>query len=107
MDRRRFFVSSLTGGVGAASGQARLRAFQALGFESRNDASETLFAAQSISDLEWTQFNASGLSEPVCGFVYRKSRPAECGVPLGTIDTGCLDLDTDGTFGFCSLFGAF
>ena len=107
MDRRRFLISSLAGVVGAAIGRARLRAFQALGFETLNDASEELFPARSISELEWTQFNASGFTQPVCGIVYRMSRPAECGVPLGTIDTGCVDIDTDGTLGFCSLFGSF
>ena len=107
MHRRRFFTSSLAGVVGAAIGRARIRAFQALGFETLTDASVELFPAQSISELEWTQFNASGFAKPVCGIVYRMSRPAECGVPLGTIDTGCVDLDTDGTLGFCSLFGSF
>lgn len=56
---------------------------------------------------QWAQFTAAGFTKPVCGVVYRRDHPVECGVPLGVIDTGYLNLDADGTFGFCSLFGSF
>ena len=52
----------------------------------------------------WTQFSAVGYSEPVCGIVYRLKDTVTNGMPLGTVDTGCLDLQTDGTFGYNTIF---
>ena len=31
-------------------------------------------------------------------------RATECGMPLGGIGTGCLDLNMDGRLGYCTLF---
>jgi uncharacterized protein (DUF608 family) len=107
MDRRRFVLSSVTGIVGTALSRAVSAAVQAAGQGSANDSGEELFPAGNLPDLAWTQFRASGFTEPVCGMIHRKSRPAECGMPLGAVGTGCLDLDTDGTLGYCSIFSSF
>jgi non-lysosomal glucosylceramidase len=55
---------------------------------------------------EWTEFAAKGFARPVWGVIYRKNCLATCGMPLGAIDTGCLDLEGDGTFGFCTIFNS-
>ena len=55
---------------------------------------------------EWAEFAARGFAKPVWGAIYRKELPATCGMPLGAIDTGCLDLESDGTFGFCTIFNS-
>lgn len=59
-----------------------------------------------LPELEWQEFAAEGFSEPVAGLIHRTSKPAVCGMPIGGIDTGCLDLETDGTFGYCTIFNS-
>ncbi|MDE0185202.1 MAG: GH116 family glycosyl hydrolase [Candidatus Poribacteria bacterium] len=56
--------------------------------------------------LEWSQFPADGFSEPACGVIYRRKQRIENGMPLGGIDTGRLDLNTDATFGYCTIFNS-
>ena len=53
---------------------------------------------------QWIQFPAAGFAGPVSGVVYRTAEPPCCGVPLGGIDTGCLDVDARGVWGFLSIF---
>lgn len=66
---------------------------------------EELFPTD-LSGLEWKQFPAKGFTQPACGVIYkRKQRPVN-GMPLGSIDTGRLDLQTDGTLGFCTIYNS-
>lgn len=61
------------------------------------------------SDLptgQWQEFSAAGFALPVCGVVFNAGETS-CGLPLGGIGTGCLDLNTDGTLGRCSIFNTF
>jgi len=60
-----------------------------------------------VPELEWMEFSSEGFSEPVCGVVYRDDRPPCCGLPLGGIGTGCLDLDASGVIGFSTIFNSF
>jgi uncharacterized protein (DUF608 family) len=53
---------------------------------------------------EWCQFAADGFSIPACGAIFRADRSPCCGVPLGGISTGCLDIDPRGVWGFSSIF---
>jgi uncharacterized protein (DUF608 family) len=66
---------------------------------------ERLFAIDALG-VKWSEFKAEGFQNPVPGIIY-KSGESECGLPLGGIGTGCIDLDTDGTFGRCSIFNSF
>ncbi|MHB9037977.1 MAG: GH116 family glycosyl hydrolase [Armatimonadota bacterium] len=59
-----------------------------------------------LDELKWLEFPADGFSKPVCGVVYRAGQ-STCGVPLGGIGTGCIDLDTDATLGRSSIFNSF
>ena len=52
----------------------------------------------------WVQFRAAGFSRKVSGVIYRRATAATCGLPLGVLDTGCLDLETSGLLGYCSIF---
>jgi hypothetical protein len=54
----------------------------------------------------WVQFQAAGYSEPVCGVVYRLKDSVTNGMALGGVDTGCLDLETNGTFGYSTIFNS-
>ncbi|MHB9036394.1 MAG: GH116 family glycosyl-hydrolase [Armatimonadota bacterium] len=62
-----------------------------------------LFPAN-LPAAEYASFPAEGYSTPVSGVVYNGAHPAVNGMPLGGIDTGCLDLETNGTFGLCTIF---
>ena len=53
---------------------------------------------------EWSQFNAFGYETPVHGVIYYGSQPPVNGLPLGGIDTGCLDLEVTGLLGYSSIF---
>ncbi|HXW14093.1 MAG TPA: GH116 family glycosyl hydrolase [Terriglobia bacterium] len=66
---------------------------------------ERLFAIDAWG-VKWSEFKADGFQNLVPGIIY-KSGKSECGLPLGGIGTGCIDLDTDGTFGRCSIFNSF
>ena len=59
-----------------------------------------------LPELEWVEFPAEGFSSPVCGVIHSTAHPAVCGMPLGGIDTGYIDIGTDGTFGFCTIFNS-
>ncbi|HWD18974.1 MAG TPA: GH116 family glycosyl hydrolase [Verrucomicrobiae bacterium] len=58
------------------------------------------------AELKWREFTAAGFDVPVCGVVFRAGQ-ATCGLPLGGIGAGCLDLNTDGALGRCSIFNSF
>ncbi|MFH1008287.1 MAG: GH116 family glycosyl hydrolase [Candidatus Latescibacterota bacterium] len=56
---------------------------------------------------DWVEFMAEGFSEPVTGMIYRTEKPASCGMPLGGISTGCLDIETWSVLGFNTMFCPF
>ena len=62
-----------------------------------------LFPAD-LPELEWVEFRAEGFSRPVPGAIYGSGRPPCCGVPVGGISTGCIDIDARGVYGFSTLF---
>jgi hypothetical protein len=39
--------------------------------------------------------------------IYRTAKSPCCGVPLGGVSTGCLDIDPTGTIGFCTIFSGY
>ena len=53
---------------------------------------------------EWVHFRAAGYSEPVCGVIYRLEDIVTNGMALGGVDTGCIDLETSGLWGYCTIF---
>jgi uncharacterized protein (DUF608 family) len=85
----------------------RARCLQALalllGLILPSGAADTLFP-RDIPSAEWKEFKAQGFSAPVAGMVFRTDHQPCCGVPLGGLGTWCLDLDTNGTFGFNNVF---
>lgn len=56
--------------------------------------------------LEWIEFPALGFERPVNGVIYDCKKPPCCGVALGGLSTGCLDIDVRGVYGFNSIFHA-
>jgi len=63
----------------------------------------TLFPTD-LPSRDWVYFNAEGFKDPVCGVVYRMKDPVTNGLSLGGIDTGCIDLETSGLWGYCTIF---
>lgn len=69
-------------------------------FESKNIR---LFPRK-LPERKWVEFHAEGFNSAVSGVIYGSNAPTCCGVPLGGIATGCLDVDVRGVFGFNALF---
>jgi len=63
----------------------------------------TLFPTE-LPSREWSQFRASGFGRQACGVVYRLGDTVTNGMALGGVDTGCLDLETTGLLGYCTIF---
>lgn len=69
----------------------------------RPNPGKTLFPTD-LPKRDWVHFQAAGFADPVCGVVYRLADPVTNGMALGGIDTGCIDLETSGLLGYCTLF---
>lgn len=52
----------------------------------------------------WHTFTAAGYHQPVTGVIYRGEPRPTCGVPLGGLDTGCIDLESNGMWGYSTIF---
>jgi hypothetical protein len=115
MDRRKFVQGLLAGLVRTNSSFSALRRTSADWLRRPTEAfslqgsapagGERLFPTD-LKEGEWVQFPAAGFSQPACGLIRRHSNPATYGMPLGSIDTGCLAIETDGSFGLCSIFNS-
>ena len=40
--------------------------------------------------------------QTICGTIHLGTNPPACGVPLGGLATGCLDLEASGLLGYCT-----
>ena len=66
---------------------------------------KTLFPTD-LPQSQWEQFTVQGYSKPVCGVIYRTGQNLVCGMPIGSVDTGCVDLELDGTFGYNTIYNS-
>jgi uncharacterized protein (DUF608 family) len=64
-----------------------------------------LFPAD-LPTLQWTEFHAQGFSKPVPGLIYRSDSELGCGMPVGGIDTGYVDIEANGILGYCTVFNS-
>ena len=72
--------------------------------ESARGATPTTLFPTNLEGKTWLTFPAEGFSKPACGLIYRMKDEVSCGMPLGGVDTGCIDLETSGLLGFCTIF---
>ena len=100
MHRRQFSAIALLELARLASSSSRL-----LGSAGQGQRSSRLFPSD-IPAAEWREFSAAGFRKPACGIVYRRGQRPRNGVPLGAIDTGRIDLQPDGTLGFCTIYNS-
>jgi uncharacterized protein (DUF608 family) len=113
MDRRRFIRNSVLGVATASSNlllgcKGSSAAHAGVGHETvrtYDERGQGLFPLE-VPGKTWAQFPADGFSEIACGVVYRREDEVPHGMPLGGVATGFLDVDTDGTFGYCNLFNS-
>lgn len=52
----------------------------------------------------WRTFQAAGYTHPVTGVIYRGEPRPTCGMPLGGLDTGCIDVEPNGMWGYSTIF---
>jgi uncharacterized protein (DUF608 family) len=52
----------------------------------------------------WETFRADGLTNPATGIVYTDQHATCCGMPLGGLSTGCIDLGVRGVLGMSTVF---
>jgi len=57
-----------------------------------------------ILHATWQEFQVAGYRTPVTGVIYRGIPRPTCGMPLGALDTGCLDLEPNGMLGYATIF---
>ena len=77
------------------------------GMDSSGVAAEGTLFPTDLAGNQWVEFAAAGFSAPVSGVIFRPDQPTCCGVPLGGVGTGCLDIQVGGVLGFETLFNAF
>jgi len=71
-----------------------------------SDSAERLFP-EHLLHATWQRFPAEAYSRPVTGVIYRGEPRPTCGMPLGGIDTGCLDIEPNGMLGYSTIFNHF
>ena len=100
MNRREFVQTSLLG-ASVVSGMHAVPA-------PKSDVQQASVAMKlfptELAELQWQEFRAVGFEQPVAGVIYRPAKAPCCGVPLGGISTGCIDIDARGVYGFSSAF---
>ena len=64
---------------------------------------EPLFPTDSDGEI-WQKFKAQGFAAPVSGLIFSTGKAPTCGVSLGGVSTGCLDIEAGGVLGFSSIF---
>ncbi len=69
-----------------------------------NDMGNGRYFSENLLHATWLKFPAEGYEYPVTGVIYRNIPRPTCGMPLGGIDTGCIDIDPNGMLGYSTLF---
>ena len=67
---------------------------------------KTLFDI-SLPERTWTTLHVEGFDSPIPGALFRASNTPCCGLPLGGVGTGCVDVDAAGVWGYNSMFNGF
>ena len=62
------------------------------------------FFPDNLPQSQWVDFSAEGFEKPVTGVIYNKDSHLDCGMPLGGIDTGCMDIEPSGLLGYSTIF---
>lgn len=77
-----------------------------IGSAARPADADSRYFPRGILHATWQEFPVAGYSQPVTGVVYRGNPRPACGMPLGGLDTGCLDIESNGLLGYGTIFNA-
>ena len=67
---------------------------------------KTLFDT-SLPERSWNMLSVEGFNAPIPGALFHASNKPCCGVPLGGVGTGCVDIDASGAWGYNSMFNGY
>lgn len=70
----------------------------------KEQATDTRYFPADILHASWQEFPVAGYEMPISGVVYRGIPRPTCGMPLGGLDTGCIDVETHGLLGYSTIF---
>jgi uncharacterized protein (DUF608 family) len=71
--------------------------------KTKSDLEMRLFPPN-LLHAKWVEFTPKGYHQPVTGVIYRGEPRPTCGMPLGGLDTGCIDIEPDGILGYSTIF---
>src|SRR5689334_3866269 len=92
------FVSGLL--ISFASGEVRVT----LANGSAVAAELSRYFPGGVLHASWQEFAVQGYTRRITGVVYRGHPRPTCGMPLGGLDTGCIDIEPNGLLGYSTLF---
>ncbi|MEM8946873.1 MAG: GH116 family glycosyl-hydrolase [Planctomycetota bacterium] len=69
-----------------------------------NDDNAARYFPTGLLHAQWQEFEVQGYRQPITGVVYRGNPRPTCGMPLGGLDTGCIDIEPNGMLGYSTLF---
>ena len=55
---------------------------------------------------QFLEFPAAGFAGRVCGVIFDGEGPVVSGMPIGGVDTGCIDVETSGLLGYRTIFNS-
>ena len=61
----------------------------------------------SVEHGNWQRFACEGYSQTVAGIVFEPADSPCCGVPVGGVGTGCLDIEAGSVIGFDTIFNQY
>jgi non-lysosomal glucosylceramidase len=67
-------------------------------------AADDRYFPSGILHATWQVFRVAGYHDPVTGVIYRGEPRPTCGMPLGGLDTGCVDIEPNGLLGYATVF---
>lgn len=106
IERRKFLTGLAKTGALCLGQQCLSKPLSAqLASRKKQERSGRLFPA-GIAPCEFHEFEAEGFAVPASGVIYDRKHPASSGMALGAIDTGYVELSTNGTFGCCTAFNS-
>ena len=103
-DEKSCTVSATALDVPASTPDGSIRFHVLLDPAKGSPADQTIFPCV-VPGKQWIRFPAQGFdSHPACGVIYRTGDTVTNGMPLGGIDTGCVDLETSGMLGYATIY---
>lgn len=95
---------SLTFVVALGFGGILLEAGDAAAPAANGQVADSRYFPADLLHASWQEFPVVGYQTLITGVVYRGLPRPTCGMPLGGLDTGCLDVEPNGLLGYSTVF---